>query len=384
MAPSSSKQSQPQPQPQSHLTLRSYKPSNFEQVQFIFYSTYFALVPEGVKQKIKTPLFWIGWLLIYFYLLSIVPVVLSGMPVPSWAAFALQIFFTFAWVAVSFAGIFVLTDRFDAVEYIEQARQNDLQDPEITYMNYIKEERIVSDDKEIKEKEEAKDKNKGNNNKNKKSTSNSSSPKKRVTFDKDTKPATELIRTLKPTEQQTKSHFWVLQMDNQLCGMVGLAQYQEIQYDQRLPLPPGWKKIGQLLCERYNFSIPSFLQFDIAQNKNKIILAQPHAPHTASLQRLAVKQEYHGCGLSTLLINRALTWAYEQGITQVFAVTNEMQSTAAKILQQQHQFTMVKKEKKNWFGNYEITWVCHVQQWYDTHTDALTMFKNTTNTTDSN
>ncbi|KAI9308430.1 hypothetical protein BJ944DRAFT_156254 [Cunninghamella echinulata] len=324
----SSTSTQPQSQTQSHLTLRSYKPSDFEQVHFIFYSTYFALVPEGVKQKIKTPLFWIGWLLVYFYLLSIVPVVLSGMPVPSWAAFALQIFFTFAWIAVSFAGVFVLTDRFDAVEYIEQARQNDLQDPEITYMNYIKEEHIVSDDKE------------------------------------------------------TKSHFWVLQMDNQLCGMIGLAQYQEIQYDQRPPLPPGWKKIGQLLCERYNFSIPSFLQFDTAQNENSIILAQPHAPHTASLQRLAVKQEYHGCGLSTLLINRALTWAYEQGITQVFAVTNEMQSTAAKILQQQHQFTMVKKEKKNWFGNYEITWVCHVQQWYDTHTDALNMFKNTTNTTD--
>lgn len=373
-------------QPQSHLTLRSYKPTDYEQVDYIFYSTYFSLVPEGVKQKLKSPLIWIVWLIVYGYLLSIAPVVVMGMTLPSWVPFALQIFLTFAWTIVSFAGIFVLTDRLDTVEYIEKVRQNDLRDPEVYYMNMTKEERIVSDEDNDDDSNDSNDSNdnnenieinENNDNNDNNHKSISQRKKKRVTFDKDTKPATELIRTLKPIDQQTKSHFWVLQMDNHICGMIGLIQYNEIQYDQRPLLPPGWKKIGQLLCERYHLSIPSFLQFDPEQQDKKKILAQPHSSNThATLQRLAVKQEFQSCGLSTLLINRCLTWAYEQGITQVFAVTNEMQSKAAQILQKNHQFTLVKKEKKNWLGKYECTWVCDVQQWHNTHREASNMFKN--------
>ncbi|KAI8097546.1 uncharacterized protein BX664DRAFT_326654 [Halteromyces radiatus] len=342
------------------LILRSYRPSDHEQVDFIFYSTYFALVPEGVKQKLRSPLFWICWITVYGYLLAIIPILLSGMSVPSWTGRVLQVFMTIAWGLVSFAGMFVMTDRLDVIDRIEQVRQNDLRDPEVYYMNVVKEEKIVIEEEEDTSKDQQK--------------------KKRVTFDKDTKPATEIVRTPKPKDQQTKSHFWVLQMDNQICGMVGLAQYKDIQYDQRPPLPPGWIKIGQLLCERYGVTPPSFLQFNPPTN----IFAQPHAPHTATLQRLAVKQEFQGCGLASILVNRVMSWAHQQGITQVFAVTNEMQSVAADILRKHHQFTKVKSERKGWLGQTETTWVCHVEQWYDQHAaQADTFAKDTTPTTSS-
>ncbi|KAI8332280.1 hypothetical protein BC941DRAFT_437126 [Chlamydoabsidia padenii] len=357
------------------LVLRSYKPSDFEQVDFIFYSTYFALVPEGVKQKLRSPLFWIIWIGVYGYLLAIVPVLLADMSVPSWSGRLLQIFMTVSWGLVSFAAVFVMTDRLDVVNHIEKARQNDLRDPEVCYMNLIKEERIVSDDDSLQQEQGTAVESPIKRNK---------TPKKRVTFDKDTKPATEVVRIAKPKDQQTQSHFWVLQMDGQVCGTIGLAQYDRIQYDQRPPLAPGWMKMGQAICGRYGLNVPSFLQFDPVAHQHDTIFAQAHAPLTATLQRLAVKQEFQGCGLASILITRALTWAHQQGITQVFAVTNEMQGLAANILSTHHQFSKVKTERKGWLGQCETTWVCHVQQWHEQHaSESDNLFKDTTNNTAS-
>lgn len=351
------------------LVLRSYKPGDFEQVDYIFYSTYFALVPEGVKQKLRSPLFWIGWIGVYGYLLAIVPVLLADMSVPSWSGRLLQAFMTISWGLVSFAAVFVMTDRLDVVDQIEKARQNDLRDPEVSYMNLIKEERVVSDKEEATVDQPSSTTT---------TTKRKKTPKKRVTFDKDTKPAVEVVRINKPKDQQTQSHFWVLQMDGQVCGTIGLAQYSTIQYDQRPPLAPAWKKIGQALCGRYGFTVPSFLQYDAAAHQHDSVFAQAHAPNTATLQRLAVKQEFQGCGLASILISRALTWAHQQGITQVFAVTNEMQTLAATILRTHHQFTKVKTERKGWLGQHETTWVCQVQQWQDQHaSQSDNLFKET-------
>ncbi|ORX54025.1 hypothetical protein DM01DRAFT_1335875 [Hesseltinella vesiculosa] len=289
------------------------------------------------------------------------------MPFPAWVATAAKIFVTVAWVIVTFAGLFVLTDRLDTVDRIEHGRQNDLHDPEIDYMNIIKEEHVVSDGATANDETDA-DETDDNDEKTAKTS------KKRVTFDKDTKPATETVR--RPREPPTQSHFWVLQMDNQLCGMVGLVQYTETQYDRRPRVTPGWKKMGQLFCGRYGLTVPHVFEFDPYQNPR--VVAEAHAPHTASLQRLAVKQEFQGCGLSTLLMNRALAWAHQQGLTHVYAVTNEMQSTAATILKDRHQFVRVKKERTGWFGQHEITWVCSVEEWYVKNANPNdTLFKDT-------
>ncbi|KAI8991643.1 hypothetical protein BDF20DRAFT_800186, partial [Mycotypha africana] len=226
------------------LTLRTYKSSDHDQVDHLFYSTYFALVPEGVKSKIKSFTFWVLWFMFYSYLLSLIPVVLAGMNWPQWASTVLNIFISFAWFVVSFAGVFIYTDRFEVVDKVEKARQNDLSDPEIYYLNWTKEEVVCQDDD-------------GDYEDNKDSSNNDR--KKRVTFDKDAKPATEVVRVQKPIDQQAPSHFWVLCLDNRPCGIVGLAHYKQRVYSNSPVQPAAWKLMLAAFFERYHIPTPAFL-----------------------------------------------------------------------------------------------------------------------------
>ncbi|KAI9316057.1 hypothetical protein BX666DRAFT_1954450 [Dichotomocladium elegans] len=314
------------------LLLRTYRPTDRDHVDFLFYSTYFALVPEGVKRKLYAPMTWVIFFAVYAYLLGIVPVLLSGMDLPSWSGLALRIFFTVGWALVGFAALFMYTDRFETVRRVEAARQNDLRDPEVSYLNYIKYERLVGDDNEIDQK----------------------TSKRRVTFDKDTKPATELVREVK--KDKTPSHFWILEVDGAPCGMVGLQCLKEKVMDNRATPGPLWHRLASFLSERYGlFSPPSPLPARV--------YAEPNAPNTATLTRLAVKYELQNCGLSTVLITRAMDWADDHGIETVEAITNESQSTAAHILKERHGFKQIKRVKSGWFGQSNTYWSCNVRDW---------------------
>ncbi|KAI9486313.1 MAG: hypothetical protein EXX96DRAFT_548620 [Benjaminiella poitrasii] len=339
------------------LVLRTYRASDHDQVDHLFYSTYFTLVPEGVKSKLKSPLFWVIWFAVYAYLLAIVPVLLSDLNWPSWTYTALKLFLTFAWAIVSFASVFVITDRFEVVDKVEQARQNDLSDPEIYYLNWTKQE--------IQVQEEDND-----------DSTTTTGNKKRVTFDKDAKPATELIRTQKPVEAQTPSHFWVLALDNRPCGMVGLAHYDEQLLSNRPVQPAAWKLLLAAACRRYHLPLPEFLK-DLHAKMQTPVFATPHPDGVATLQRLAVRMDYQSCGLSTLLIDRVMSWADEQGLERVEAVTNELETTAADILRLKHGFKLVKKVRKGWFGQYEKTWSCDVKGWLETHELGASTYKKT-------
>lgn len=334
------------------LVLRTYKASDHEQVDHLFYSTYFTLVPEGVKCKLKSPVFWIFWIGFYSYLLALIPILLTGLNWPMWASTALKIFISFAWFVVSFAGVFVVTDRFEIVDKVEQARQNDLSDPEVYYLNWTKEEIEVTDDNKKKD----------------------GSPKKRVTFDKDAKPATELIRTQKPKEEQTPSHFWVICLDNKPCGMIGLAQYREQILSNRPTLPPPWKLLAAAALRRYRLSVPEYLS-NLYEKMPPGVFAEPHEPNVAQLQRLTVRTDYQGCGLATLLIDRTMTFANDKGLERVIAKTNELESQAADILRVHHGFKLVKKVKKGWLGQYEKTWSCDVKEWMEAHEAAAKTYK---------
>ncbi|KAI7892129.1 uncharacterized protein EV154DRAFT_601871 [Mucor mucedo] len=333
------------------LVLRTYRASDHDQVDHLFYSTYFTLVPEGVKCKLKSPSFWIIWVAFYAYLLAIVPVLLAGLPVPGWASIALKIFMTLAWAVVSFAGVFVVTDRFQVVDQVEQARQNDLSDPEIYYLNWVKEQVQVEDEDRTREE-----------------------GKKHVSFDKDAKPATEIVRTQKPLEEQSPSHFWVLTMDNKYCGMVGLAHYKEVIYSRRPAQPATWKLMAAALFKRYHLTLPESLS-NLQDKMPPVVFARPHADGVASLERLTVKPEYQHCGLSTFLVDRAMAWAHEKGLSRVEAKTNELESKAATILEKRHGFKLVKKERKGWFGQYEKTWSCNVEDWIATHEEAANTYR---------
>ncbi|CEG66843.1 hypothetical protein RMATCC62417_03352 [Rhizopus microsporus] len=325
------------------LMLRTYRASDHDQIDHLFYSTYFVLVPEGVKSKLKSPLFWVVWFGFYSYLMAIVPILLADLSVPSWTSTALKVFLTISWFLVSFAGVFVFTDRFEAVDQVEQARMNDLSDPEIYYLNWIKEE-IELEEESI----------------------STSDGKKRVTFDKDAKPATEIKRSQKPIEEQTPSHFWVLTLDNKPCGMIGLAHYRERLYSNRPTQPPAWKLMSAAVLRRYRLPVPEYLS-DLYNKMPPNVFAEPHEEKVATLQRLAIRNEFQGSGLSTLLIDRAMVFAHEKGLERVEAVTNELQTKAAEILRVKHGFTLIKKQKKGWFGQYEKTWSCNVNDWMESH-----------------
>ncbi|KAI8884892.1 hypothetical protein K501DRAFT_284608 [Backusella circina FSU 941] len=332
---------------QPRLSLRTYRASDFEYVHYLFYSTYFSLVPEGVKSKLKSPLFWVLWIGFYSYLLAIVPVLLSGLDWPSWCSLALKIFFTVSWILVSFAGMFVYTDRFELIDKVEEARQNDLSDPEVYYLNWVKEEVEVNDEDE----------------------------RKKVSFDKDAKPATELVRTKKPKEEQAPSHFWVLLLDNKPVGTVGLAHYMTPIISKRPALPSAWKRIAVAILRRYHLKVPESLQ-NLEEKVPKTTFAQPHNPKEATLQRLTVKNEVQNCGLSTLLIDRAMAWAHERGMDRVLANTNELQSKVAGILQKQHGFKLVNKTSTGWFGQKECLWECDVKKWVSEHPEAVKTYTN--------
>lgn len=343
------------------ILVRTYRPTDRDHVDFMFYSTYFSLVPEGVKQKLMAPATWVIAVGVYAYLMAIVPVLLAGLDVPSWSSLALKIFLTVAWTLVGFSALFVYTDRFELVDRIEHVRQNDLSDPEIYYLNYEKYERIVDDNDGEKEQETPSSSSSDNKENNKKK-------KKRVTFDKDAKPATELVRQLKPEKDRTNSHFWVVTLNNTPVGMVGLASYKTTVYDKRIPMAPAWKRLGQFLCDRYNLPVPAL--FDTTYQEPRVFAA-PDDEKMATLQRLAVKLEFQQCGLGAILITRALNWANEHHIETVLAVTNEFQGTAAMILRDKFGFKRIKKERKGWFGQYEIHWACNVQEWIQSHQQQL-------------
>ncbi|KAL0089618.1 hypothetical protein J3Q64DRAFT_1729444 [Phycomyces blakesleeanus] len=325
------------------LVLRTYRATDFPHVDHMFVSNYFALVPEGVRRKLWSPATWVVWFAVYSYLLMIVPVLLGGMDFPSWADTVLKLFFTFSWGAIGFAALFIITDQFDTQDRVEYARQNDMKDPEVYYLNWNKKEVEVED------------------------APKGSSEKKQVTFDKDAKPATEIIRERKPESEQTPSHFWVLSMDGEPCGMVGLAINKDTVFDQRPAQLAPWQKIGAGLFRRYNFSVPKFL--DTPPKVEPKVFSKAHGPRTATLTRLTVKYDYQNCGLSTLLVNRALSWANENGIDRVYAETNEMMMAAEQILEKRHGFKRINKKSTGWFGQYEAEWECNVKEWVAKHED---------------
>ncbi|KAH8549115.1 hypothetical protein BGW37DRAFT_121118 [Umbelopsis sp. PMI_123] len=250
------------------IVLRTFQPSDLPYAKHIFYSSYFGLVPQGVKAKLMSPLTWAIFIGFYAYLLAIVPVVLSGMNVPWWADIALRIFVTFSWFILWFAALFVYTDRKETVDCIEDAMCNDMKDIEQYYLGWNKEERVVEDDKDFE-------------------SSKAGSGEKKVTFDKSSKSATEVIKSRKAENERTASQFWVLTINSIPSATVAIDQHHEIVYNSRGVLLPPWKQIGQFLCRRYHLGIPKFLESPATPEQK--VLFPPHKKNEATLQRLAIQ-----------------------------------------------------------------------------------------------
>ena len=298
------------------LILRTYQPSDREAVNALFTSTSYALVLEGVRAKLWAPMTWIIWFIGYTGLMIMVPRILLGPgPRPeSWTEYFLSLFISASWAAIGFAILFMKTEHVDMREMVEEGRQNDLSDPEVYYLNY-----------EINEEGE---------------------------------------RVKKPASEQLPAHLWVLLLDGQIAGMAALACYDERIISKRKPMGTPIQELIALLCRKFRLPVPKFCQPKLSYS----VFAEATGNKLAVLQRLAIDNEYQSCGLSTLLLNRVMTYASEHGIEEILATTTEMNMAAEQILTKRHGFKQVEKEK-SWLGNYHALLSCDVKEWMGEHGD---------------
>lgn len=301
---------------QPKVVLRTYRETDFEQVDYLFCSTCVPLVYESIRRKLWAPTTWAIWFGVYSCLLYTIPKVLLVFELPEWTITVTKIIATFLWAMIGFSMIFIVSDRVDLSTYVEEARANDLHDPDLYYLNYI-----IQDEKKER----------------------------------------------KPVDQQEPSHFWVLSIDDEICGMIGIfCNGQEIR-DRRTHVSKPWKQVVSAAFELFRLPLPAFLEKK--QPVGERTFMDKHAPRTATITRWAIRSDMQSCGLSTLLLNRAMTWANEHGINRVYAHLHEYHMAAEQILERRHGFVKMKKYDTNFFGKYTKLLGCRVQEWVANNAD---------------
>lgn len=301
------------------VVLRTYRDTDLEQVEYLYRSTQVPLVYESIRSKLWAFPTWIIWFAVYSALLLGVPKVITAfITLPGWAMTLIKLFTTFAWAVVGFAVLFISSDRIELQNRIDEAMANDLKDPDLYYLNY--------------------------------------------TIDKDGK------KVRKPESEQVPSHFWVLTLDEEVCGMIGLSCNAEDVQDERSTLPVAWKQFTAAVLELLRLPVPGFLlkqKPNLMKDGKKHTFAHQQIPKTATIARWAVRSELQTCGFSTLLLNRAMTWAQEHDINRVYAMTNECCMAAEQILVKRHGFVIMKRFNHNFFGEYNKLFGCRVKDWME-------------------
>lgn len=310
--------SPPPSTPTPKVVLRTYRETDYDQVEYLYRSTQVPLVYESIRSKLWAPATWIIWFAVYSALLLAVPRITHTIigNVPEWAMTVLKVMATFSWAVVGFATLFIASDRIEQQNRIDEALTNDLSDPDLYYLNY----HVVDDDG-------------------------------------------KKVKVRKPESEQVPSHFWVLTLDDELCGMIGLTCYAEDMKDQRKEIPVGWKQFSAAVLELFRLPVPGFLEKGKPMSDK--VFAEKQAPKTAKITRWAIRSDLQACGFSTLLINRALTWAHEHDINRVYAETDECCMAAEQILTKRHGFVILRRKNLNFFGEYKKLFAVRVQEWME-------------------
>lgn len=302
------------------VVLRTYQASDHDQVQSLFRDTTVPLIFESIRSKIWAAATWIVWFIGYTLLLLTVPKAATYLfgELPSWLDTIIRVFTTFTWAMIGFAILFIVCDRIEIPNRIEEAFANDLKDPELYYLNY--------------------------------------------TLDKDGN------KVRKAKKDQMPSHFWVLTLDDEVCGMIGLSCNAEDVLEQRTMMPVAWKQFVSSVLYLLRLPVPAMLERGSIPEK-KHIFAHKQIPKTATITRWAVRSELQTCGFSTLLINRAMTWASEHDINRVYAMTDECCMAAEQILASRHNFVIMKRYNLFYFGQYRKLFGCRVVEWMEKNGD---------------
>lgn len=299
------------------VVIRTYQASDHEQVECLFKSTQSASVFESIKSKLRAPATWAVWIVIWSILLMMVPKALHATidQVSKWTITCTRVAITIWWLIAGFAIVFIGSDRIEIQNRVDEALANDLKDPEDYYLNYkVEEER-----------------------------------------------------------EQQASHFWVLTVDDKVCGMIGLSCNAKDVEDQRETLPIEWRQFFAAVLQVLRLPIPAFFTKRRPcvndYNDKKRIFAYLQLPKTATINRWTISPELQTGGLSTLLLHKAIKHASEHGINRVFAMTNECSTTAEQILTKRHGFTLMKRYNLNFFGEHNKLFAVRVKEWIEKNRD---------------
>ncbi|CEJ03769.1 hypothetical protein RMCBS344292_17747 [Rhizopus microsporus] len=309
-----------EPKPKATIGLRPYfAETDKKYVQYLFYSTYFNLVPQAVRLRLQSPFLIALWLGFYALLITTATRLANKYEWPSILTLTFQVFVTLVSVGGGVVGLFWYLDKFDVTYRVVEGIENDLKEPDVYY-------RGTPGD----------------------------------------------IR---------KGNFWVLTLNDEIVGCIGMDHNQEPVIDQsvkeskyvRASERPStadapeiqaaeWKKTAYVLAKLddwirlvlvggFDFVRDIYLKLNNVQIEEHCqkILFEAHKPQEASVRRLAVKLECQGHGLSTVLLKRVAFWAHAHQIEYLYAETDELQTKMAEILEKRHGYKLVSKEKLGYF-----------------------------------
>ncbi|KAI9273807.1 hypothetical protein EDC94DRAFT_592845 [Helicostylum pulchrum] len=325
----------PEPKPTANIGLRPYfAETDKKYVHYLFYSTYFNLVPKAVILRLKSPYILSIWIAIYGSLITYMPVVVSSMGWGREVLYAVQFLVT---LVVAGGGVIALlwyTDKFDITQRVLEGISNDLKEPDVYYRG-----------------------------------------------------TPDHIR---------KGNFWVLTLNEEVVGCIGMDQTLTPVVDDSVepyvraserPLAANsvevreaeWKTTALIMAKMDDlvrlalvgsvdlvndliYKLKGTSRAEIEANRKKEVLFEVHKPNEASVRRLAVKLECQDHGLSTVLLKRVAFWAHAHQIEYLYADTDELQTHAADILVKRHGYTFVSKKKLGYFRS-KSTYKLDVKLW---------------------
>ncbi|KAI9276392.1 hypothetical protein BY458DRAFT_505751 [Sporodiniella umbellata] len=283
-------------------------------VHYLFYSTYFNLVPQAVRVRARSPIILAIWFGIYTLLITSATRLVNNWPPKLTLIF--QIFVTIISIASGLLALFWYTDKFDLTDRVIEGIENDLKEPDVYYRG--------------------------------------------------------------TPDQVKQGNFWVLTLNEEIVGCIGMDHTQtpvfnnavKPEYVRASERPKAadapevhsaeWKTTARVLA-RADDLIRLVLVgvFDLIRDgyymikgkpvAEKEVLFQAHKPKEASVRRLAVKLECQNHGLSTVLLKRVAFWAHAHQIEYLYAEADELQKKFAEILEKKHGYKLMSKKKVGYF-----------------------------------
>lgn len=329
-----------EPKPKANIGLRPYFAETDKKfVQYLFYSTYFNLVPKGVRIRLQSPFILPIWIVFYGYLVTNIPKVVTNMGWGKEIMYAIQALITLVVFGGGLIALLWYTDKFDITHRVIEGVENDLKEPDVYY---------------------------------------------RGTPDN--------IR---------KGNFWVLTLNEEVVGCIGMDQtltpvlddsVKHVPYVRASDRPRAvdapeiheaeWKKTALYMAKADDlirlvlvgaldiirdviYKVRGITQAQVDAKKaseKETVLFEAHKPNEASVRRLAVKLECQNHGLSTVLLKRVAFWAHANQIEYLYADTDELQTKMADILVKRHGYTLVSKKKLGFFRS-KFTYKLDVKLW---------------------